>query len=92
MLREAEKEIPQGSLFYWLSMFNLNLGKRDTMEALILALLIVRAAYRRRESVVPEPDTFQPFDLQALGHQYNADYKAPNPPSAPEESCVAHAV
>lgn len=92
MLREAEKEIPQGSLFYWLSMFNLNLGRRDTMEALILALLIVRTAYRRRESVVPEPDTFEPFDLQALGHQYNADYKVSSPPSAAEESCVAHAV
>jgi len=62
------------------------------MEALILALLIVRTAYRGQESVVPEPDTFQPFDLQALGHDYNANCKAPSPPSAPEEPCVAHAV
>jgi len=62
------------------------------MEALILALLIVRTAYRWQESVVPEPDTFQPFDLQWLGHQYNANYEAPSPPSAPEESCLAHAV
>jgi hypothetical protein len=32
MLREAEKEIPQGSVFHWLSMLNLNLGKGDTMD------------------------------------------------------------
>jgi hypothetical protein len=62
------------------------------MEALILALLVVRMAYRRQESVVPEPHTFQPFDLQALGLLYNANDKTPSPQSARDQSYVAHAV
>ena len=32
MLREGRKRIPLGSVFHLLSMFNLNLGKRDTMD------------------------------------------------------------
>jgi hypothetical protein len=29
---KVEREIPQGSVFYWLSMFNSKLGKRETMD------------------------------------------------------------
>jgi hypothetical protein len=50
------------------------------MEALALALLIVRNAYRRQETVVPEPDEFQPFDVQALRHSYYSEENGPSRP------------
>jgi hypothetical protein len=88
--------IPLGRVFHWLSMFNLNLGKRDTMEienmqALLcaLALIAVRDAYRRQEPIVPEPYKFQPFDLQALRQVYRAKDTSPSRPSDRQESYVA---
>jgi hypothetical protein len=36
------------------------------MEILIFALIASYSAYRQQESVVAEPEEFQPFDLQAL--------------------------
>jgi len=38
------------------------------METLIFALIPSYNAYRQQESVVAEPEEFQPFDLQALGN------------------------
>ena len=70
MLRETEKEIPDGvsvsdsrrSLRFYRSTTK---GKYK-MEALVIALLATRAMYRQQDSSVPEPAEFQPFDLQAL--------------------------
>jgi hypothetical protein len=36
------------------------------METLIFALIASHNAHRQQESVVAEPEEFQPFDLQAL--------------------------
>ena len=36
------------------------------MEILIFALIASYCAYRQQESVVAEPEKFQPFDLRAL--------------------------
>jgi len=42
------------------------------MEPLIFALIAARNGYKQEESLVREPDDFQPFDVRALGHVYNA--------------------
>jgi hypothetical protein len=42
------------------------------MEALLLALIIVRNAYKRHESAVPEAETFKSSDLQELKQLFNA--------------------
>jgi hypothetical protein len=36
------------------------------METLVFALIASYNAYRQQESVVAEPEEFQPFDLQVL--------------------------
>ena len=51
------------------------------MEPLIFALIAVRNGYKQEESFVPEPDDFQPFDVRALGHVYNAKNDSSNRPS-----------
>ena len=43
------------------------------MEPLIFALIAARNGYIHEESVVPEPDYFQPFDVRALAHVCNAN-------------------
>ena len=48
------------------------------MEALALALPIVRNAYRRQETVVSESDEFQSFDVQALRHSYYSEENGPS--------------
>ena len=62
------------------------------MEALILALLAVRTAYRKQEAIVPEPHNFQTFDLQTLRHVSRAKDELPGRPSDQQESYVAHSV
>ncbi len=62
------------------------------MEALLLALIIVRNAYKKREPVTPEPHTFQPLDLQALRYLDNAEDKPQSRPSARHATYVAHSV
>ena len=62
------------------------------MEALVFALIVVRNAYRRQEAFIPEPHEFQPFDLQALRHSYNAEHNSRSRPSDRQESYVAQAV
>jgi len=42
------------------------------METLIFAVIAVRNGYKQEQNLVPEPDDFQPFDVRALGHVYNA--------------------
>jgi hypothetical protein len=68
------------------------LQRRGNMEALLLALIIVRNAYRRQEPIVPEPHICQPFDLQALREVYRTKDKSPSRPSDRQESYVAQAV
>ena len=62
------------------------------MQALLLALIAVRDAYRRQEPIVPEPYKFQPFDLQALRQVYRAKDTSPSRPSDRQESYVAQSV
>jgi len=40
--------------------------REEKMEILVFALIASYNAHRRQEQVVPEPEEFQPFDLQAL--------------------------
>jgi hypothetical protein len=61
------------------------------MEALALALLIVRNAYRKQETVGPEPHEFQPFDVQALRHSYYSEENGPSRPSDRQKSYVPRA-
>ena len=61
------------------------------MEALALALLIVRNAYRRQETVGPEPHEFQPFDVQALRRSYYSEENRPSRPSDRQKSYVPRA-
>ena len=51
------------------------------MEPLIFAVIAVRNGYKQEQSLVPEPDDFQPFDVRALGHVYNAKNDSSNRPS-----------
>ena len=59
------------------------------MEPLIFALIAVRNGYKQEESFVPEPDDFQPFDVRALGHVYNAKNDSSNRPSGRSSSLAA---
>jgi hypothetical protein len=45
---------------------HLNKYYTGNMETLVLALIIVRNQHRQTEKSLPEPNDFQPFDLQAL--------------------------
>ena len=40
--------------------------REEKMEILVFAVIASYNAHRRQEQVVPEPEEFQPFDLQAL--------------------------
>ena len=52
------------------------------MEPLVFAVIALRNGYNKQEeSLVPEPDGFQPFDIRALGHVYNAKNDSPNRPA-----------
>jgi hypothetical protein len=44
---------------------------------------------KRKETFVPEPAEFRPFDLRALGHSYNAKENSPRRPSDGKKSFVA---
>ena len=46
--------------------------RKERMEVVIFALIGTR-----NETFVPEPADFQPFDLRALRHLYNAEDNAP---------------
>jgi hypothetical protein len=59
------------------------------MEALVFALIAVRNGYKQEESFVPEPDYFQPFDLRALGHVYDAKNDSSNRPAGRSPSLAA---
>jgi hypothetical protein len=70
----------------------LGITKRKNMEALVLALIIVRNQYRQRQSSLPEADEFQLFDLQALRHSYNAEEMLPGRPLDRQQAYAAQAV
>ena len=59
------------------------------MELLIFALVAARNGYKQEESLVREPDDFQPFDVRALGHVYNANNDSSNRPSGQSPSLAA---
>jgi hypothetical protein len=59
------------------------------MEALVLALIIVRNQYRQRQSSLPEPDEFQLFDLQALRQSYRIKNTDPSRPSDQQPAYAA---
>jgi hypothetical protein len=59
------------------------------MEPLVFALIAVRNGYRQEESFVPEPDTFEPFDVRALGCVYHAKNDSSNRPSGRSSSLAA---
>ena len=59
------------------------------MEPLIFAVIAVRNGYKQEQSLVPEPDDFQPFDVRALGHVYNAKNDSSNRPSGGSPSLAA---
>ena len=56
------------------------------MEAVIFTLIGTR-----KETFVPESAEFQPFDLRALRHAYNAKDSSPSRPSDGKKSFVAQA-
>ena len=51
------------------------------MEPLIFAMIAFRNGYKQEESLVPEPDDFQPFDVRAQGRVYNAKNDSSSRPS-----------
>ena len=59
------------------------------MEPLIFALIAARNGYKQEESLVREPDDFQPFDVRALGHVYNANSDSSSRPSGRSPSLAA---
>jgi len=61
------------------------------MEALIFALIATRNGYTQHETFVPESAEFQPFDLRALRHSYNAEDNSPSRPFNRKKSFVAQA-
>jgi hypothetical protein len=83
---------PQAGLLIAEKQKNKNKKTKENMQALLLALIAVRDAYRRQEPIVPEPYKFQPFDLQALRQVYRAKDTSPSRPSDRQESYVAHSV
>jgi hypothetical protein len=56
------------------------------MEALIFALIATRNGYAQHETFVPQPAKFQPFDLRALRHSYNAEDNSLKLPSDRKKS------
>ena len=56
------------------------------MEAVIFTLIGTR-----NERFVSDPAEFQPFDLRALRHSYNAEDNSPRRPSDRKKSFVAQA-
>ena len=56
------------------------------MEAVIFTLIGTR-----KETFVPESAEFQPFDLRAMRHSYNAKDNSPSRPSDAKKSFVAQA-
>jgi hypothetical protein len=59
------------------------------MEPLIFAVIAVRNGYKQEQSLVPEPDDFQPFDVRALVHVYNVKNDSSNRPSGRSPSLAA---
>jgi hypothetical protein len=59
------------------------------MEALVFALIAVRNGYKMQETIVPEPDEFQPFDLRALNRSYGSEEDSSGRPSDRSKSLVA---
>jgi hypothetical protein len=58
------------------------------MEILVFALVAITTLYRREEKFVREPHTFQPLDVQALRHVYEAQEKSSERPFDQSESYV----
>jgi hypothetical protein len=46
---------------------------------------------KRKETIVPEPSEFQPFDLRALRDSYNAEENSTSRTFNRKKSFVAHA-
>ena len=62
------------------------------MQSLIFGFTASLALNERKGIAVPEPDTFQPFDIQALRHIYSATEKSVRQPSAQRQSQLERAV
>jgi hypothetical protein len=58
----------------------------ENMEAVPFTLI-----GKRKETVVPEPAEFHPFDLRALKDSYNAEENSTSRPFDRKKSFVAHA-
>jgi hypothetical protein len=48
-------------------------NRTENMEAVIFTLIGKRNGHTQHERFVPESAEFQPFDLRALRHSYNAE-------------------
>jgi hypothetical protein len=60
------------------------------METLVFGIIAVRNGYKREEeSFVPEPERFQPFDVQELGNVYQAKHDTLSRPSGRSPSLTA---
>ena len=60
-------------------------------EAIIFELISPRNGYTQHARLVPEAAEFQPFDLGALRHSYNAEDNSPSRPFNRKKSFVAQA-
>jgi hypothetical protein len=58
------------------------------MEPLVFALAALRKGYIQKETHVPEPTEFLPFDLRALKCSYEAKADPSSGPSDRENSLV----
>ena len=62
------------------------------MEAVSFALIGTRHGYTQHETFAQEAAEFQPFDLRALRHSYNAEDNFPSRPFNRKKSFVAQAL
>ena len=65
--------------------------KKDTMEIILFAFINVFALNSNRATATQEPETFQPFDFQALRNLYYATERSLSQTPARRESQLARA-
>ena len=81
MLREIGGRKPHRMGFpFWLSEIELRIGEKN-MEPLALALAVLYKRYTDRDTFVPEPAEFRPFDLRALKRPYEVEANSSSRPS-----------
>ena len=61
------------------------------MEAVIFTLIGTRNGYTQYDTFAQDSAEFQPFDLRALRHSYNAEDNSPRRPSDRKKSFLAQA-